>query len=239
MYNMNTVHRCNNCNTKWNTKKTYDLHAAMCNLIHTSAKDRDVDHEIELPSQAAMFHYILHLTNKYEDLEKKIAKIQSSTTRFRRKHIEDYLQSLSPPKWIYSDWLSSIEVADYHLQKVFEHDLEECIKQVLTPLLSDLPIRAFTQKPSVFYIFDSEWRLMTAEEFTSFVKSLSHKVLRTYTKWARDHHAEMHANTKMQELAMVYMSKVNGMNHSIETRSSIIKKWLFTKIAVSLNHVDF
>jgi len=240
MYNMNNLHQCNNCNTKWNTKKTYELHMSICDLVHSYSKSPNKDDEIEIPSQRAMFHYILHLTNKCEDLEKKFAKLQTYTTRMRRKHIEEYLQSLHVPKQMFHDWVASVEVADYHLQKVFEHDLEECIKQVLTPLLTDIPIRAFTQNPKVLYMYENaKWRILTADEFASFIKSLSHKILKTYTKWAKEHHAEMHANAKMQELGMIYMSKVNGLNRSTDLRNASIKKWLFSKIAISLTNVDF
>jgi len=209
-------------------------------MIHNCSNSKYTNDEIEMPSQRAMFHYILHLTNKCEDLEKKVAKLQTYTTRSRRKHIEEYLQSLHAPKYTFHDWLTSIEVADYHLQKVFEHDLEECIKQVLIPLLQDIPLCAFVQNPKVMYIYENEkWQIMTSEDFASFIKSISHKILKTYTKWAKEHHTEMHANAKMQELGMMYMSKVNGMNRSTDVRNANIKKWLFSAIATSLSHVDF
>ena len=240
MYNMNNIHRCNNCSSKWHTKKMYDLHRSMCDLVHQSEKERIIDREIEIPSQAAMFQYIVYLSNKCNDLEKKVAKIQSSTTRLRRKHIDEYLKNISPPKIGYSDWLSSIEVNYSQLQIVFDRDLEECIRQILSPLLSEIPIRAFIQKTCTFYIYDeTEWRIMTADEFTSFVTSISRRILKTYTKWARENYEEMHSTTKMQELGMLYMKKVNGMDKSSHSRISAIKKWLFANIAVSLNNVDF
>ena len=240
MYNMSHIHRCNNCNTKYNTKKTYDLHASMCDLIHSSTKERDIDRDIQMPSQLAMFQYIIHLTNKYEELEKKLAKIQSSTTTLRRKHIHEYLKNISPPKMEFSQWLAEIEVTYDHLQIVFDKNLEECIKEILSPFLSELPIRAFVQNKTVFYMYDqNDWRQMTAEEMNSFVTSISRKVLRTYTRWSKENYDDMHSTIKMQELGMLYMSKINGMDKSADARISTIKKWLFSKIAVSLNNVDF
>ena len=66
--------RCGDCNTTWNTKRTYALHMSMCQFIHHSARERAEDkdmNQLEMPSPVVMFHYILHLTQKYEDLEKK------------------------------------------------------------------------------------------------------------------------------------------------------------------------
>lgn len=237
MYKMSHIHRCNNCNTRCNTKRTYELHVSMCDFIH---QRREIDTEIHMPSQQAMFQYMIDLTNKCKELEKKVAKIQSSTTRFRRKHIDEYLKNIPPPKMEFSDWLSEIEVTYDHLKIVFDQNLEECIKEILSPFLSDLPIRAFIQNQTVFYIYhQDDWRQMTGEEMSSFITSISRKVLKTYTKWSKDNYDHMHSNTKMQELGMLYMKKVNGMDKSADTRISTIKKWLFSKIAISLNNIDF
>ena len=215
---------CGKCNTELPTKLTYDLHSHFCNSKKKSAKE------------TAMFQCIIYLTNKCESLEKKMAKIQSSTTRSRKKHIEEYFQNIPPPKLEYHDWISSIEVTETGLQKVLDYDLDECIKHVLEPLLHDVPIRAFTQKPSTFYIYDnSEWRIMTSEESTSLVKSIAHKAKRPYTKWYKDNATEINTNDKKRDIAMILMKKMIAKESTV----TIIKKWLFDKISVSLNNVDF
>lgn len=242
MYKMSAKYKCGSCNTSWHTKKTFDLHSSMCKLIHS--KEHEIDKEfnrMEIPSQSAMFHYILHLTNKYETLEKKIAKLQQNTTRLRRKHIAEYIETLERPKRDYKTWLQSIEITDKHLDKLFETDIQECIKQIICDTLPEYPpICAFTQKQLTFYIYDEDkWRAMAIEEFQKFVMQISHKILRTYTKWAKEHYDELHANAKAEEQAMIKMTKANGMGRPLESRTSTIKKWLFSKLAVSLNQVDF
>lgn len=237
--------RCSQCNTTWNTKKTFNQHTSMCNFIHNSAKENVADMaQINLPSQTVLFHYIMHLTNKYEELEKKVARIQSATTRLRKKNIKEYLESMEKPTFGFNEWVRTIVVSEEHLKKLFDTNLEECIQSVLTPVIDsmreNLPIFAFSQRQHTFYIYDEDqqWHMMTQEEFSRFVYSLAHKVLRTYTKWSKEHYEELHANAKMEEQSMIYLSKANGINHTPEKRASILKKWLFTKLAVSLNHVD-
>lgn len=216
--------QCSKCNTELPTKLTYDLHSHLCNQKKNSAKE------------IAMFQCILALTKKCESLERKLAKIHSCTTRIRKKNIEEYLQIISPPKVDYDNWLSSIEVTENDLNKVLEYDLEDCIKSVLTPLLSDIPIRAFKQKASVFYLYDKcEWRIMTAEEFSSLVKSIAHKAKRPYAKWYKDNADEINTNDNKRDEAMLLMKKLIVTINNV----SVIKKWVFEKIAVSLNTADF
>ena len=215
---------CGKCNTELPTKLTYDLHSHFCNTTKSSAKE------------IAMFQCILYLTKKCEALEKKVAKIQSSTTRLRRKHIAEYLQDIPPPKLVYQDWLSFVEFSETDLQRVIEGDLEDGIKGVLSPLLNDLPIRAFTQNPSVFYVYDQcDWRIMSGEESGSLMRSIARKANRTYTKWYKDNEAAINLSDRKRDESMVLMKKLIATDRNI----SAIKKWLFSKIAVSLNNVEF
>jgi len=237
--------RCGDCNTTWNTKRTYALHMSMCQFIHHSARERAEDkdmNQLEMPSPVVMFHYILHLTQKYEDLEKKVERIQSATTRSRRKNIKDHLASIEKPAMGFDDWIRSISVTEEHLQPLFDGDLEDCIHAVLTTEMvraKVLPIFAVSQRQHTIYVyhFEEGWHILTNDEFSRFVGAISHKVLRAYTKWSKDHYAELHANTQMEEQAMIYMSKANGINRSLEKRSTAVKKWLYSKLAVSLNIV--
>ena len=213
---------CGKCNIAMPTKLTYDLHTHLCSQKKNSAKE------------IAMFQCILALTRKCESLERKLAKIDSCTTRVRKKNIEEYLQFIPPPKMDYETWLSSIEVSETDLNKVLEYDLDECIKSVLIPLLNEIPIRAFKQKASVFYLYDKcGWRIMMVEELSSLVKSIAHKAKRPYAKWYKDNADEINSNDTKRDEAMFLMKKLIAKDNNV----SVIKKWLFERIAVSLNDV--
>jgi len=237
-------HICGNCHTSWNTKQTFELHKNVCNFIHTSMKERSIDadyHKMAFPSQEAMFHYILHLTNKYQQLDEKVAKLQKSTTSVRRKHIGDYIASLQKPSLTYAEWLETVEVASDHLDNLFVGNLNSCIKSVLETHITaeNMPIIAFYQKPNYFYLYDVQWRLMTQDELRKMVSVISHRVLKKYMKWAQENKDKLEGSQKAEELAMIYMSKANGLNNSVESRVLDVKKWLFGRMNVSLKFVDF
>jgi uncharacterized Zn-finger protein len=237
-------HQCTTCNTQFPTKATLKRHGSICTFIHTSAKEHAIDNEyskIPLPSQEAMFQYLLHLTNKCTELEEKVAKLEQNSSISLRKNFKEYVKTMEKPSVTYSQWVQSTQITEKDLQILLENDLDECIKHAIERQLTShtsSPIRAFTQKQHTFYIYDTEWRMMTSEELTKMISLLSHKVLQTYTKWAKEHRDEWASSQQLQERAMVYLSKANGMNRTLESRTSIIKKWLFTKIQVSLKNVD-
>ena len=215
---------CGKCNTELPTKLAFDLHSHFCNSKKKTAKD------------IAMFNCIMFLTSKCEALDKKIAKIHSSTTRFRKKHIDEYLQNIPPPKLEFNDWSSSIEFTENDFQTVIDDNLEEGLKSVLSPLLSDMPIRAFTQKSGTFYVYDNnEWRIIPSEELSKFVRTIAHKAKRNYSKWYKDNIDKINSSDKMRDKSMALMRTLLAKDSTV----SAIKKWMFDKIAVSLNNVDF
>jgi len=250
MYNKSKVankmkYTCGNCQTCWNTKQTFELHKNVCNFIHTASKERAIDcdyHKLALPSQESLFHYILHLTNKYQQLDEKVSKLQKATTNMRRKHIAEYILTMQKPEQTYTEWMENIEIADHHLDNLFVGNLNSCIKSVLESYILDrenLPIIAFYQKPNYFYLYDTHWRLMTADELRRMVSVISHRIQKKYAKWAQENRSKLEGSPKEEEMAMVYMSKANGLNNSIESRVLDVKKWLFARINVSLKFIDF
>jgi hypothetical protein len=207
--------------------------------MHTSAKEHETK-SIVMPSQEIMFQYIVHLTKKVEHLEEKLSRIEKSSTINKKTHINDYLKTCKDPLYTYSEWLNHIEVTEQDLEKLFEYDIKICIKSVLEDVVdSDMPFMAFQEKQNAIYIFDTKWRLMTAEEFSRLVSIISHRILKKYMSWANDHREQLESNPKSQELAMSYMSKANGLNCSSEQVSSEIKKWLFTKISTSNKAIEY
>jgi len=233
-------HRCPDCYTTMPTKKIFDLHTTMCKFIHTSGYEHSIDKyytDMELPSQEAMAHYLFHLTHKYQELEQKMAKLQKCVIPQRRRTIQEYLEQLAPPTYTFQEWLQKIEITEEALELLFKTELRTAIKHVIDPLLTEIPLLAFSQKPNTFYLYDKqqEWHLMTTEEFSKMVEKIEHKFLRKYTCWANEHSEELGKTQQAQERNIMYMAKVNGVRQ--QPRAPDIKKWLYSKIAVSLTQV--
>ena len=233
--------KCPHCRTSFPTKKILDHHTGICNFIHTSAYEHSIDkyyNHLELPTQESMVHYLFHLTTKYQELEQKFAKLQQSIVTNRRKTIHEYLEQLTPPEQTFLQWATSLEITMSNVETVFHSDLKSGIQQVLETAIEipieNLPIRAFSQKPNIFYLYDtaSEWRLMSSDEFNRFIDKIEHKFLKKYTQWVEEHRQENHTSIKSQDEAMSKMAKISGLRQG--PRSPFIKKWLYTRLALSL-----
>lgn len=229
--------KCPHCRTSFPTKSILKHHTGICNFIHTSAYEHTIDryyNPLELPSQESIVHYMIHLTTKYQELEQKFAKLQSSIITTRRKTIQEYLEQLTPPDKTFTEWTNSIEITQNALEIVFQNDLKSGIQQVLDIPTSNLPIRAFSQKSNIFYLYDtdSEWRQMNADEFTKFVNKIERKIQRKHEEWVQEHRRENNTSEKAQNEAMAKMAKVHGFGE--RPRAPFIKKWLYTQLAVSI-----
>jgi len=206
--------------------------------MHTSSYENSIDkyyNQMQPPSQEAMVHYIFHLTQKYEDLEKKVAKLQQTIIPLRRKTIQEYLEELPAPYSPFQEWTKQIEISDEALETLFKQDMKTAIQQVLEPLITlDSPLRAFTQKPNTFYLYDktAEWRAMTADEFTKWVDTLERKFSKKYSLWAKDRQEEIDTNPQARDRAVAYMAKLHKTNRAQE-----IKKMVYGKIAMSLKQI--
>ena len=220
---------CEQCNKQYSRKSSLDQHTPFCKFIHTPAKDRA--NIVQIPSQEVMFQYMIHLTQKYEQLEQKLAKIEMATGRIKKTTIEDTLRTMAKPVLTYNEWLNQLEITDDNLQKLFDYDLKICIKSVLEDALDeDNPFTAFQEKPNIIYIYDEKWRMITAEEFSKLISVISHRILKKYMSWANENREKIDGNTKFQELAMSYMSKANGLNCNLGQVNIDAKKWMFSKM---------
>lgn len=234
---------CSHCTTHFPTKQTYELHQFICNIIKQNDDNELANNiKVRLPSKEVMFQYLIHLTNKYQRLEEKVDRLQKTTTNLRKKHIHEYIETLQPPSQSYSIWLENVQITDENLNILFDEDLTACIKDVLDHFIQTMnyPFYAFQQKVNILYLYDDgQWRIMTQKEIEKLVNVLSIRVLKKYMVWAENNKTNANIeDDKTQETSMIYLSKANGLNCPFDTRVLNIKKWLFQKINVSLNHLE-
>jgi hypothetical protein len=229
--------KCPHCRTSFPTKSILKHHTGICSFIHTSAYEHSIDryyNPLELPSQESMVHYLIHLTTKYQELEQRFTKLQASVITTRRKSIQEYLEQLAPPEQTFAEWAKTLEIPQNALETVFQHDLKSGIQEVLDIPRENIPIRAFSQKPNIFYLYDtdSEWRLMTTDEFACFVNRIERKLQRKYEEWAQEHREEHNVSEKAQNEKMKKMAKIHGFGE--RPRVPFIKKWFYTHLAISI-----
>ena len=245
-----TRYVCEFCTIKKRTQNALTRHTSLCKFIHTSAKEHSTNEDLHeaIPSQQVLLQYILDLTEKYEQLEKKMDKIYKTSYQEKRKNFNEYLDTLHYTGICYTNWLKSLVITEEHLEILFKNDLRECIKAVLSSSIEQgpIPFKAFVQRQNGLYIYNEteegskiyKWRLVTTDEFKKIVLILSQRVMRKFTEWQIDNKQEIDESEKLRELQNLYMHKANGGSSSLETKSTDIRKWFISSIQVSLKNVD-
>jgi hypothetical protein len=242
---------CNYCYKTWKLKLEYDKHIACCEYFHNLRKTPQMEsYAGKIPTLAEVLKLVEHLATKVEKQEKEIARLKTCVNAKQKRVILDWLNSPSQtPLQSFEEWWHLIVVNHTHLQHVFKYDLTEGIKMAIETYLATygktrLPIRSFTQKQNLFYVYSTNddktlsWKIMSNAELETMVIYLSQLFLREFLKWQKDNATDLEENEDKKEQELMYMIKINGMKMSLDKRAGELKKWLFPLLEENLKTVD-
>lgn len=250
---------CTYCNRCFRFKDLFDQHVATCEYFYRSRrqKDRDIDLQETLPSSQEQYKLVQHLLSRVAKMEKEIIQLKGSVSTRKRKVVMQWLNGPACPKptAVFNDWIKTIPISDADLQRVFDGDLAEGMKHCLanyldtnldaildannpTSIVSLIPLRAFTQKQGIIYVWtsiqgsDQKWTAMTPDIFERLTNRLAHRFLQEYLKWQMANSERISSNEQDKERNIDYMRKINGSGKAHEDRRySDLRKWLFGKLA--------
>lgn len=235
---------CHNCDVSKETESAYNRHIAICKFLSISAKERirQIDEYEKEPSIQEIFQVVISLCEENMSLKKRIDKLESSNNHYKKRTIEDYLESLPGKEIItFNDFITSIIVTDKHFQILLDNNLTECIKQIIIDTIDShdsnkLPLKSFVQRNHHFYKYENlKWVELKQDELRSIITILNQRIIRKYIEWKTMNKEAIEINTIMQELNMQYMSKTIGFGKSIESRIPEIRKTIYDKIKVDIN----
>jgi len=241
---------CVFCHHTWRVQRDYDKHLNCCeyfyHLRRTPQPEMD-EHGIRIPSHRELFKYVQDLSTRLERTEKELSKLKSSIGMRQKKEILVWLNQPNqlPPK-TFEEWFKDIEVNESHVLCVGERDLTIGMQTAIQHFLDTcdrkrLPIRTFTQKPGVFYIYtrdreteEPSWRIMHNDKIDLMLLHLSQQLLREFLKWQKKQANETERDADRE---ILFMMKINGNRTSSEKRIQEIRKWLFPKLEENLRVV--
>lgn len=244
---VNNMYKCVNCDKSYKLKDNYEKHKISCDLFHEmrlKTHDEFVEDVEELPSQREMFKLIKELASKCNTLEKEVFHLKQVVNIRQKKQIVECLNNKNishPPLNTFTEWFKSWEVYMDDLQKIFENDLSDGIKQVIKREIelykSIKPICAFSNKPNYLYVFDISnekeennepiWKPMSKELFEVMYMYLNRKFMQMFIQWQNANRERIEASEMEKDQLIVYMIKLNGSRVPIEKRESELKKWLY------------
>jgi hypothetical protein len=237
---------CKYCDQRKHNKDAFERHIISCKWIHTSVKDRELQ-EATVPSQQVMLQMILDLTEKYQQLEKKMERIQANQTTQTRKSMLDYLKSLPAIKTTFTKWIEGIQVGKQHLKILFDDNIIQSVNKIIMDAITigikdALPMRNYTQKAHQIYIYDVstkcenvfEWRQMDSQDWKRLMKQCTKKIKLLYFEWKRGNQDEIDRNEKMGEFNNIYRQKINHIDDISSIQIGKIKQNIIKHIQCNI-----
>jgi hypothetical protein len=240
---------CRFCQHSWKIQREYDKHLNCCEYFYLQRRNPQADMDDQgnkLPSVKDLFRYVKDLSIRLERTEKELAKVKSQMNVRQKKAIIEWLnQPNQLPSITFEEWYKSIEVNESHVLCVGERDLTVGMQMAFQDMLQHtkserLPIRAFSQKPNLFYVYSREdgWRIITNLQIETMLLHLSQLFLREFLKWQKKEKMEKPDENDVEtEKNILFMMKINGMRTTTEKRIQDIRKWLFPKLEENLRVV--
>ena len=246
-------HCCSYCGKSYTRKSSYDRHFLMCDNAYKSKRLKKCEAEESdpqrIPSISVLYNIIQELLIKQEKMEKKIEEQQKWIDRKKKKlNIVEWLNTNIIPKYIYRDFVKSIIVTEEDINCLTDCNFVLCVFNIIKKNLKtpkENPIICFSEKASVFYIYEvdtdaSKWKKMTTDDLVYMLKIVHSKLLHALCSW-RDNNAEKMTNSdKMAELYNRTVIKLMGSDFNQESLLTKIRAPLYNHLKENLlNTVEY
>lgn len=202
-----------------------------------------------------LFAMVIMLYNKYEKLESHYDELKKYVNVTKNKiNILDYLNENFKPDFMNMDagggnitkFMDELVIGEDQLQKIFKYDYVDGIFNIICDYInvkgSLVPIKCFSTKENVLYIFDGHlWIIMDDNYLQKFIKSFDKKILTKFVEWKKI--AEKTIDPEIfGEIYIQNMKKVIAGNFEKKNPSLMIKNRLYKHLKVDLKsivHYDF
>jgi len=211
--------------------------------LNSTQKERDMQ-ITTLPSQQVMFQMLLDLSVKFDQLKKKMDKIQTNQSNQTRKSILEYLNNQPAINTRFSKWIHKIAIDKEHLKIFFDDNIVDSLKKAIADSIdaANIPMQNYIQKPGQVYIYDDipnnvnifEWRTMEPNDWKLLYKVLCKKIKNMYFQWQKENKAEIEENDSLFE----YLKKIDDIEKNVESKIKKIKEFVIKKIQTTLVIVE-
>lgn len=178
---------------------------------------------------------ISSLQRELSGARQDIVKLKANSGVRCKRAIIDSLKTKHEPIHTYHEWVKMIEVKETHLKEVFAKNLTEgivmCVfERIIHDNVSMIPMRSFTQKPTIIYIFssisgkDNGWVIASSEDLEIMISNISRKILASFDEWNRKNTALVGDSEKERNNDMNRMTKMFDISTTRKKRSADFKK---------------
>ena len=244
---MSNLIYCNYCHHNWKPGIEYDKHIRCCEYFYKQrrmpSKTEMTETGVPVPSMRQLYRYIQDLTYRLEKTEKEVKKLRSELNSRKKLEVLELLnQPDQIPPFTFDEWLRSIKANESDMTKALNGNLTDGILSCLLFVIehageNTLPIRCFTQKPGLFYVYSSainkdasvttEWRQIRCDQFMKMINHISTSIRREFRIWNTAQFSNQGYDQNFMDKMPKYVKKLNA---NIDKILPDIKKDLFAKL---------
>lgn len=246
---MTSTYDCQHCKRSYREKFNYDRHLLCCEFLFKSRREHNNERDLlaPIPTPSEMYQIIQYMSVRIDKLEKENQRL----TRITRKKY-NILEQLNSPESIdsmtmtFSEWIKQniLPEVHNHLQCVYDKDLLEGLKSVITSAINKfdiniIPIRTFDNS-TTFYVFNcienniKKWIKMQNNDLDKYLRRISNQFLYDFKGyWYDVYKTQIETTEKYNELYLEYHGKVLGGKTSEENLFQKLRKHIFTHVKQS------
>jgi hypothetical protein len=262
----NGLFNCAYCNKNYVRKSAYNTHLIKCKYVRCISSGQYKPHVIPLETLSLetlsrdvnihnLFNMVIMLHNKYDKLESEYNELKKYVNITKNKiNILDYLNENFKHDYLKSNtnignFMANLVLQQDHLEKIFKYDYVDGIFNIICEYIDNLnvkgllvPIKCFSTKENVLYIFDGLlWLIMDDNYLRVFIKSFDKKILTLFVEWKASAEKTIDAEI-FGEIYIQNMKKVIAGNYEKKNPALMIKSRLYKHLKVDLKsivHYDF
>lgn len=252
-------HPCIYCNKSYNIKYYFERHTLLCEFLHKSKSEKQMEIEPASPSltDTQSNKLIIQMMYEFEKMKTKMKKMEDKIRLLERKqkiHLEQWLNSPSGPVPIQTlrELFQTIPITIEHLETIFKSDLLSamllCLKEALESMdIDGIPCCAFIQKPNILYFYDireksintpsnPKWSILSKDDIISVLSILSYRFLQLFLRYSNEPRPTY--SRTWSENEMIYSRKVMGKESCETTRVNCIKEYLYNTLKQNFVEIE-
>ena len=182
---------CINCGKGYTLKSALDKHVILCELITRTNKTKKLviveEEEVIIPNNKQMYHMIVELTAKYDNLSKKMAEVSKYAIKEKKKiNILEWLNNNISLTDSFKEFSTHITLGNDPISLIFNNTYNDILNEIFNQYtIENIPILAFIQKQNTLFIFNSSsnsnsptccWMELTNDLFITFLISIQMKI---------------------------------------------------------------
>lgn len=252
---MNQQYKCRFCVKSYKEKFNYDRHVSVCKYLsqppRTRLNDLDISQE-QTPDNFELFQLVKHLSYRLDKLEKENHILRQRQNK--KKNVLEWLNNVAEEKpittferWLVDEIQPNIPEM---LENVFKKDLVSGVNSLFQKYFENnrdkkYPICCFTNKQSVYYIYDRvdpektdiKWKSITMDVLDKYIEHICHQFVVVFLKeWCQPNQELIITKEKYRDLYTEYYKKILGGTTSKDIQYSKIKQTLHNYLKRNIIH---